>query len=460
MIRHRTIPKAFGILLGCALWSSGACVDSAALFSDGTKSGSPLGDTSDGGRALGGQTQEGGSGSSAAESGGSGAGADGAGGNPASGGASGGSNNLGGASLAPGPLGQTLAVSAGDTHSCGIADGTLYCWGDNDNGALGLGDEGSRDTPTMIAEDKTWRFVECGGGFTCGATEDGLFCWGDNASGQLGVGRFTSHNEPALVVLPSIVSQLSVGHHHVCAVLDDGGLWCWGNNTEGQLGQDDPFPGPGVNEPSPVQVGSETEWSRVSGGDGHSCAIRQSGELYCWGRNLSGELGLGEGAPGQIRVPQRVGNEADWIQVAAGHNHTCGVRSDGALWCWGGNASGQLGLAGNGPYFEPTLVKDDPSIAAVATNTFHTCTLDAAGRARCFGRNMEGQLGDGTTIDSPLGSAVRPGDGLSSLALGRFHTCAVRAGAFLCTGENKEGRLGTGDRERRSLLSATQLVVP
>lgn len=368
---------------------------------------------------------------------------------------SGGSGGMGGApELVPGPMGSTVVVDSGDVHSCGVVDGALYCWGDNQNGALGVDDFESRNTPTRVGDELGWSAVGAGSDFTCGVRAGAVWCFGGGSSGQLGAGDFTSSAVSLAVGLPSAVELIAAGSEHACVILDDGRLYCWGQNTEGQLAQADPWTGPGVNSALPVQVAPGETFRRVSCGQGHTCAIRSDGTLWCWGRNTRGELGLGDGSSGQLRQPAQVGSATDWQHISAGQNHTCGVRL-GELYCWGDNSHGQLGVALAGPVFDPVLVPGVSGAVDVSVNTFHTCALEEGGSLYCWGRNIEGQLGDGTIDAKDQPTLSVPMDSWELVSSGRFHTCGVRAGSILCTGDNAPGRLGTGDGDRRREFTKT-----
>jgi alpha-tubulin suppressor-like RCC1 family protein len=139
--------------------------------------------------------------------------------------------------------------------------------------------------------------------------------------------------------------------YHTCAVRTDGTLWCWGRNSDGELGI-----GPGASKNTPAQVGKATDWSLVSSGGYstyHSCAVKTTGTLWCWGGNTSGQLG--DGTRISRDTPTQVGSATNWSDVAPGSNHTCAVRTDGTLWCWGTNHNGQLG-DGTGWMEAPTQV--------------------------------------------------------------------------------------------------------
>src|SRR5690606_28311688 len=127
---------------------------------------------------------------------------------------------------------------------------------------------------------------------------------------------FTQSAEPVLVALPGPAEKMGVGLGHACVILNNGSLYCWGQNTEGQLAQSDPWTGPGVNSGIPVAVAPSMTWSTVAAGQGHTCAIRMDGSLWCWGRNSRRELGQGPDQSDQTREPGVVGDQNDWVSVS------------------------------------------------------------------------------------------------------------------------------------------------
>ena len=355
----------------------------------------------------------------------------------------------------PGPSGTKVWIATGDQHSCAVVDGSLYCWGNNAEGALGLGDVSGRLNPTRVGSQTGWTIVSCGRSHSCGLLDGSVYCWGSGSNGQLGLDAFSSVLEPQEVAFSAPAIALTTGYEHSCAILADQRLYCWGSNSEGQLGQDDPFPGAGVDSPTPLEVSPGEPWSSVSGGQGHTCAIRASGTLFCWGRNTLGMLGLGNGSVGQIRIPQQVGTGTNWLEVAAGQGHTCGVQEDGALYCWGANNDNQLMMPASDPIFSPALVTELSTVKNVALNTFHTCAVLNNGQASCSGRNTEGALGNGRNESNALMASPVPDTEWSQIAAGRFHTCGVRNGKILCSGGNADGELGVGDSVRRNAFTQT-----
>lgn len=350
-------------------------------------------------------------------------------------------------------------LTAGPYHTCTILGGRLSCWGSNAMGQLGVGDVVDHTSPAPVEGDD-WVEVAAGERHACARREGGsLWCWGDNDQGQLGIGPSDPVSTPEFVSIGAPIVQLGSLYSHTCAVDQTGALHCWGANLEGQLAQDDPFPGDGVDRDTPVRVGSDSDWLLAHAGQGHTCGLRAPGVLWCWGRNINGELGIGEGTPGQIRVPWQVGSASDWIDVRGGQGSSCGLRAPGALHCWGENGSGETGLGDTAVRFEPVQVGGATDWRVVALDTFHACGVRSDGALYCWGRNVEGQLGTGDNEPRLVPTRIGDGADWASVATGRFHTCALRKdGSVWCTGQNNFGQLGLGDPLDRTEL--TQVEIP
>jgi alpha-tubulin suppressor-like RCC1 family protein len=354
-------------------------------------------------------------------------------------------------------------VALGEAHGCAIASTRLYCWGNNESGELGLGDTTPREAPTLV--DGSWLGVTAGAHHTCALDDLGrVACWGANERGQLGTNDRDARSVPALVSLPQRATFVTSDFSHTCALLSDATLHCWGKNDEGELGQGDDFPGNQSTDAdalSPVVVSGT--FRSVDTGQGHTCGIRLDGALFCWGRNSEHELG--ESDVIQVRSPLQVGTDDDWLGVEAGQNHTCGLRQDLFGYCWGlnnGSDAGEgapLGVAGADLLTVPTRLDAVGDLALLRSDTFHSAAVDRDGRLYSWGRNTEGQLGlgDNTLRDSP----ELVGTGYTGVAVGRFATCAVAAaGSLACAGKNDVGQLGTGDRAQRSTLTPVALPLP
>ncbi len=324
-------------------------------------------------------------------------------------------------------------LSAGSFHSCAIARGRLTCWGGNSKGELGL-PASVTQPPTWVGTETTWKKVIAADAATCALKNDNtLWCWGNNDNGQLGNGTKTATEVPQKVPLAKAVISFDFRFTTACVVLADATAACWGGNREGQVGLEDAADSP--DQPAP-RVLKQTGWRQIATGQGHTCGIRTDGSLFCWGRNTSSELGLGRGTPLQERHVTRVGTDTDWVDLAAAQDHTCARKVNGGLYCWGSPVPGPVQYVP----FELGVTRDWQT---VSLNTFTLGGLRANGTWTNWGRNYEGQLGI-TTYTEVENAPRTVGSGFSLLATGRFHACALKDGNAVCTGLNDEGQLGNG----------------
>jgi alpha-tubulin suppressor-like RCC1 family protein len=324
---------------------------------------------------------------------------------------------------------DVVEMRSGNAHSCARkSDGTVFCWGTNGGGQLGDGTLAERNVPKLVDGLGSVTRVAGGGAHTCARKSDGtLWCWGDNSHGQLGNGtimgssacsdtKLACESRPVQVTtLGGAVDDVSAGFWNTCALKSDHTVWCWGFNLYGQVGDGtvgSSACGDGNNwcHPAPAQVTAlGTDATEISVGRMHACARKKDGTLWCWGFNGAGQLGIGAAlatdacanalpacktAPAQVTT---LGNDVVTVSASSGF-HTCAVKTDNSVWCWGENVYGQLG---DGTYTQrslPVSLADPPSPAiAVSTGDEHTCILHTNGTASCLGRNQSGELGNGTT---------------------------------------------------------------
>ncbi len=286
--------------------------------------------------------------------------------------------------------------------------------------------------------------VVTGGSHSCARRTSGqVVCWGDNSKGQLGNGQ-TSTDLPVSAV-PVAVSgltdavEISAGDQHSCALRASGQVVCWGYNADGQFGD-----GSRIDSSVPVAVSGLTDAVEITAGDQHSCARRASGQIVCWGANGAGQLGDGTTAP--RLVPTAVSGLADAVEVSAGGLHTCARRMAGVVLCWGSNFIGQLGDNSTTRRLLPSSTLFSPSSVEISAGQNQSCVRRSTGQVSCSGYNGDGLLGDGTTTNrlvprfvSGLGDAVQ-------VRTRSGHSCARRtSGQALCWGYNASGQLGSGD---------------
>jgi len=240
-------------------------------------------------------------------------------------------------------------------------------------------------------------------------------------------------------------AQISSGYYHTCAVKATGQLWCWGQNTHGQLGT-------GGTTPSsvPAQVGVATDWKSVSAGSAWTCAVKTAGTLWCFGRDDYGQLGNGPGTTADQPSPVQVGTATDWASVSSGLGETtCGRRASKRIYCWGRDNNGQVGNGGgNVDVSSPVQVAGNhPDWSSVSTGGYHACGRRSNGRVYCWGDDLDGAVGDGGAgVDRANPVVVARGfTNWTSVSSGLTHTCGRRAtGRLYCWGSDINGGLGNG----------------
>jgi alpha-tubulin suppressor-like RCC1 family protein/fibronectin type 3 domain-containing protein len=254
---------------------------------------------------------------------------------------------------------------------------------------------------------------------------------------------------------PSGWTEVSAGSQHTCAVGSNGTLWCWGLNRSGELGS---ATGVGLGDPNsaPARVGGATNWVHVSAGGnsvsgrGFTCGVQSDGTLWCWGSNKYGQLGnttnLGTDDP--TSVPTQVGIGTTWSSVSAGMSSTCGLQTNGTAWCWGLNYDGELGntahITTEDPTTAPTQVGSGTTWSSVSVGSDQTCATRADNTLWCWGGNVYGQLGNSVHLDgTPTTSPTQVAGAWSQVSTGSGFTCAVQTGGTVwCWGLNIYGQLG------------------
>jgi len=291
-----------------------------------------------------------------------------------------------------------------------------------------------------------WAEVAAGGHQTIALKREGsLWAWGSNNLGQLGIGSNIDQNKP-IVVTGGVLTwkQVSVGEFHTLAVRSDGTLWSWGFNQNGQLGIGNTPNGNASHISVPTQVGTAKDWVAVAAGKAHSLATNKAGMLYAWGRNFNGQLG--DGTKIDRSVPTRIGNFTNWKSITAGANHSAGTRSDLSLWAWGANEDGQVGDGTNVDVSAPVAIgTTGVTWVSVAAGGTHTMAIRADGALFAWGANGSRQLGDGATADQNTPIQIGMETDWAYLAAGFRHSLAVKVnGTLWAWGSNTDGQLGIG----------------
>jgi alpha-tubulin suppressor-like RCC1 family protein len=350
------------------------------------------------------------------------------------------------------PATDWARVDAGDFAACGLrTGGALWCWGDGSAGQTGQpGAEALLPAPAQVGTDTDWTAIASGLRFGCGLRADGrITCWGAASQAATGLGYSSDRQDPTPVGAATDWERVDAQLDDGCGIRANGDLYCWGRNAFSELGD-----GTGVTRVAPVQVGAGKPWKRVAVGRTHTCGIATTGGLdgvLCWGADGNGEQGNGAGTTSQVTpspITAPAGVPTGWTEIAAGFNHTCAVGTDKTLWCWGRNASGQLGDGTTTSRSDPKRVL--PAGAAdwvdVAASGDFTCGLRGAGTLWCWGLNTSGQVGEGDVV-SPVNAPVQIGVATyTAVSAGATHACAVATdGTLWCWGVNSSGQLGLGD---------------
>ncbi|MGH7563265.1 MAG: FIMAH domain-containing protein [Gemmatimonadota bacterium] len=297
---------------------------------------------------------------------------------------------------------EFATLSSGFAHTCGLtAAGDAYCWGFNLFGQLGDGTNIDSNVPVAVFDGLTFDAISAGGVHTCGLTPTGdAYCWGSNFDGELGDGGFPGRsNVPVAVFGGLFFDAISAGNTHTCGLTAPGDAYCWGNNVSRQLG--DGTTNTESNVPVPVVDFGELTFDAISAGGGHTCGVTAAGDAYCWGSNFFGALGAGTITESNVPVAV-LGDGLTFDAISAGGQHTCGVTAAGDAYCWGFNSFGELGDDTNTDSNVPVAVTvfDGLTFDPISTGWDHTCGLTPTGDAYCWGNNEFGQLGDGTNMDS------------------------------------------------------------
>lgn len=284
-----------------------------------------------------------------------------------------------------------LTVATGASHTVATrSDGTMWTWGYNINGQLGDGTSVNKSTPTQVGlrdYKNSWSIVSCGISHTIGLKSDGsIWAWGGNNAGQLGQGNTTHRSSPVQIGSSSwtMISVASNGEY-VAGILLGGSLFAWGNNTNGQLGTGDT-----TNYSSPVVV-SASSWSFVTAGQRNIVGIK-SNKLWTVGLNTSGQIGDGTTTDRSALV--QIGNK-NWTKAAAGNTYILAIDNIGALYVWGDNSSGSLGLGDTINRSQPTqLPTQGLSVLVVSAGGLCSAYINSDYLLKTFGSNQYGQLGD------------------------------------------------------------------
>jgi alpha-tubulin suppressor-like RCC1 family protein len=340
-----------------------------------------------------------------------------------------------------------VAMSA--TSSVADDGDTVWTTGLGANGQLGNGSLGNRTTfgnvDTLVDVDE----IAGGREHVLALVNGVVWAWGEGSKGATGLGSTADRSVPTQVTgvatTGTTVTNISTGHYHSLALLSNGTVRSWGYNAMGQLGD-----GTTTKRLRPVTVTGLTDVVDVVGGRDMSYALMAGGTVRSWGGGVNGELGNGTHTTAQ-RTSVPVTGLTDVTALAGGRNHGLALKSDGTVWSWGLNTSGQLGDGTKTSRAVPVQVSGISTAVAIAAGADHSVALLANGDVYTWGEAGRGQLGLGSsTTDRTIPVRVPGLPAIVFIGCGRDHTLAVTAGGALWDwGQNDFGQLGDGTITRR-----------
>lgn len=253
-----------------------------------------------------------------------------------------------------------------------------------------------------------------------------IYNWGKNDYGQLGISTSTTEDSPVLFGTISDWDSLTYGRLHSAGLKTDGTIWSWGNNDLGQLGN-----GNNITSNAPIQVGNESNWVAISAGNLHSVALKNDGTLWGWGNNQGGELLNTVTSSSSYNTPIQISTATDWDKIYAAYFRTFGIKQDGTLWGRGNSVFGAVGTGTAGFVEEFTQIGSDSDWVKISTaRSYHVLALKSNGTLWAWENNENGRLGDGTTTNRLVPTQIGNSQ-WKDIAAGNFHSLGIKADGTL-----------------------------
>ena len=350
-------------------------------------------------------------------------------------------------------------IATGYYHTLALhTDGTVYSWGQNTKGQLGNGSTAGRMAPILVSGLSRVKMVATGIRSSYAVKDDGtLWAWGMNENGQLGDGTTENRLLPVQITgIEGSITALSSGvAYHMLALTDRGEVWAWGLNTSGELGLGSGDPSSQKNVP--VKVPGLTDVVAVAAGGWHSLALKSNGTVWAWGNNEFGSLG--DGTLANSDVPKEVDIDSV-VAISAGNSHSLAVKADGTVWSWGLNTWGMLGDGTGYDRREPVRVLGVNDAKTVVGGGHHSYALTHSGSVWTWGYNNYGEMGDGTGVWRYTPVKNEALTDVIAVTAGGFNGFAMQSdGTVRGWGLNSSGELGDNTLETRLVPVVNKAVV-
>ncbi|MFN3827132.1 MAG: hypothetical protein ACK4NR_05835 [Micavibrio sp.] len=350
---------------------------------------------------------------------------------------------------------------------CSLKDnGPITCWGSKDNDGNHTTNRDTGMTLGPVASNDEWKQVFTGGddsntGVSCGIKQDDtLWCWTAGGTDVVPNGMNNQVDRPVEVNGGGSWLMAGIGHYgdFACGIQTNGNGYCWGAGADGRLGT-----GNLTSQTTPTAISGGGTWKWISTGRDHACGIKSDDSLWCWGDDTTGELGNGATA-GDQSSPQAISGGGTWKRVSAGLGFSCGIKSDDTAWCWGDDASAQIGNGATaGTQTSPVAVSGGMTFKEIYAGFGTACALDFSNSLYCWGRGTFDIFGDnGATASSNVPAIAAGGLKFSKFSLSHgnwHHACGIsgQQNSLYCWGQG-DNLCQTGTADCSSLSEPT--IIP
>lgn len=331
-------------------------------------------------------------------------------------------------------------IIAGEAHSILLRrDGTVWAWGENENGQLGIGTTVDSTVPVQVSNLENIIDIDTFRDHNIALKSDGtVWTWGHNNWSQLGHGTNVDILEPTKVESLTDVESIAAGYLHTVVSKSDGTVWTWGNNSDGQIGN-----GTKDSQLTPTQATGLNGVVKVSAGLKHTLAVTEDGTLYGWGRNSYYQLASNDTS--DVLIPIEISAISNVKSIDAGDYHTIVILEDKTVWCWGSNAKGQLGNNSYSNSPTPQKVLDNGVYIDAGSDTSFAVTEDFGGQRQLWGwgQTYYDLIGDDTINDMLIPTSINTTEAITQVSAYYSHAVAVTSrNEVLVWGWDMGNRLG------------------